>query len=128
MSARRTSTEGEGEPLWRILNLIDEKVEARGEADLDSYDLTNEIARLASEARRQGAPMAELARRVKRMDPKTRRWAKRGDGEEGVSRQALDNMLAVLEKRREPRTTRASRRRRGSESNGAGGINVEALQ
>ena len=57
----------EDQPLERLLELIDEQVEARGKAVLAEVDATAEIARLASEARRKGAPMAELTRHVQRM-------------------------------------------------------------
>ena len=43
-----------------------------------------------------------------------------------VTRQAVDTMVAVHDKRREPRTTRESRRRRDEKPSGK--INVEALQ
>lgn len=107
--------------LERLLELLDEQVKQRGAAVLAVDDATTRIVELASEARRKGATMPELARRVKRMDTKERRL-------KPVTRQALDTMLAVYEKRREPRTTRASRRARDTRtSSAAGRINLAAF-
>lgn len=108
-------------PLERILAQLDDKVTERGQAEQAELDLTEEIARLASDARKHGAQMTELARRIKRLNRKTLEL-------ESVTRQAVDTMLATYEQRREPRTTRASRRRR--DSNGtppAGTLNMDAL-
>jgi hypothetical protein len=80
-------------------------------------DATEEITRLAAEARRQGASMSELTQRVQRLDRNDRKLVP-------VTRQAIDNMIAVHEKRRPARTTRASRRRREP----AGQLNAEALK
>lgn len=107
-------------PIERLLELIDEQVQERGKAALAVEDANTRITELASEARRQGATMPELARRVKRMDTKERVL-------KPVTRQALDTMLAVYEKRREPRTTRASRRRREPGETPAGRINLKAF-
>lgn len=114
---KKADNELENMPLERILEVIDAKVQARGEAVLARVDLSREIAQLVSEARRQGATMPELAARVKKMDVKERKL-------KPVTRQAIDTRLAVHEDRREPRTTRASRRRREP----AGTINAEALR
>jgi hypothetical protein len=92
----------------RLLELIDEQAKVRGAAVIAELDATARIAELASEARRKGATMADLRLRVQRMDKKERKLTP-------VTRQALDTMLAVHEERREPRTTRASRRRRDVE-------------
>lgn len=119
MPARKKKTEDQ--PLERILELIDEQVKARGEAALAELDATDRIAELTSEARRKGATMPQLAERVKRMDKNDRKL-------KPVTRQALDNMLAVHEGRREARTTRASRRRRNAEPAAGGGVNLEALR
>lgn len=105
----------EDTPLERLLELIDERVKARGEAVIAELDATEEITKLASEARRKGATMSELTQRVQRMDKHDRELRP-------VTRQAIDTMIAVHEKRRPARTTRASRRRRE-----AGKINVDAL-
>jgi hypothetical protein len=117
MARRKTA---EDQPLERVLELIDEKVKARGEAVVAELEATDEIARLTSEARRKGASMVELSRRVQRLDKRERTL-------KPVTRQALDTMLATFEKRREPRTTRASRRRR-EPAEAAAGINLEALK
>lgn len=107
--------------LERILAQLDDKVIERGDAVIAELELSNDIARLASEARKHGAQMTELARRIQRMDKHKRELVP-------VTRQAVDTMLATFEQRREPRTTRASRRRR--DSNGtppAGTLNMDAL-
>lgn len=117
---KKADNELENMPLERILEVIDAKVQARGEAVLARVDLSREIAQLVSEARRQGATMPELAQRVKRMDERERAL-------KTVSRQALDTMLAVEEKRREPRTTRASRRRREPAAVAGGSVNAEVF-
>jgi len=103
----------------KILELIDEQVAARGDAVLTVEDTTARIAELASEARRKGVTMPELTQRIKRMDKHDRKLVP-------VTRQAVDTMVAVHDKRREPRTTRESRRRRDEKPSGK--INVEALQ
>jgi SMC interacting uncharacterized protein involved in chromosome segregation len=110
----------EDQPVERLLELIDEQVDARHKATLAERAATDEITRLASEARRKGATMASIANHVKKVDP---------DGSlSPVSRQNVDTMLAVFEKRREARTTRASRRRRTPDPAAVGGtLNVEAL-
>jgi hypothetical protein len=110
----------ENMPLGRILARLDAKVQARGEAVLDEVDLTREIVQLVSAARRRGATMPDLAERVKRMDKKERVL-------KPISRQALDMTIATEEKRREPRTTRASRRRRKPETVAVDGVNAEAF-
>jgi hypothetical protein len=107
------------EPLEKIFKLIDKEVEKRGKAVLVDVDTSAEIARLSSEARKQGASMAQITERVRRMDKKERVL-------KPVTRQAIDIMLATFEQRREPRTTRASRRRRDVEP--AGQINADALK
>src|SRR4051812_15067638 len=104
-------------PLERVLELIDEQVKARGAAVVAELDATDEITRLATEARRQGPSMSELTQRVRRMARKARKLAP-------VTRQAIDNMIAVHENRRPARTTRASRRKREP----AGQLNAEALK
>jgi len=104
-------------PLERILELIDEEVKDRGDAVLAIEDATARIAKLASEARKKGATMAQLTERIKRMDKNDRKL-------KPITRQAVDTMVAVHDKRRPARTTRASRRRREE----AGKINVDALQ
>jgi len=122
MPRKRKATEEELErPAERILELLDEKVKLRGKAVLIEADASAEIARLTSEARRKGVSMAELTRHVQRMDKRERKL-------KPVTRQALDTMLATFEQRREPRTTRASRRRRESEAVATGNLNVEAFQ
>jgi hypothetical protein len=99
-----------GQPdLQRILALLDEQVERRGRAVLEQLDASEEIARLASEARRHGATMSELTRHVRRMDKRRRELVP-------VTRQAIDTMLATFEQRRPPRTTRASRRARNADA------------
>lgn len=115
--ARRRNTEEDS--LERILELLDEKVKARGAAVLAVEDTSAEIARLASEARRHGVTMPELTKHVQTMDKRTRKLRT-------VSRQQVDNMLAAHEQRRDPRTTRASRRRR--ESTPAGSLNTAAFE
>jgi hypothetical protein len=105
--------------LEKILANIDKQVTARGKAVLAEVDASAEIARLTSAARKQGATMAQLTERVKRMDKKERKL-------KPVTRQALDIMLATFEQRREPRTTRASRKRRTPEP--AGTLNAAALK
>jgi len=112
MAARKT-------PLEKLLSQVDKHVEARGKAVLAEVDATAEIARLTSEARKQGASMPELTQHVRRMDRKTRQLVP-------VTRQAIDIMLATFEERRKPRTTRASRKRRTAEP--AGKINADALR
>jgi hypothetical protein len=102
----------------RLLELLDEAVALRGKAELAVLDASSEIARLASEARRKGVTMAELTKHVKRMDTRDRKLKQ-------VTRQAVDVMLATYEERREPRTTRESRRRR--ESVAAGTLNADAF-
>lgn len=109
----------EEDPIDKILKLIDKEVAARGKAVLAEVDATERIAELASEAKRKGAPMRTLTEHIKRMDKNTRELAP-------VTRQAADTMLAVHEKRRAPRTTRASRRR--SDSKTAGKVNSAALK
>lgn len=116
---RRKKTQDEDQPLERVLELLDAKVEERGKAVLAELEATTEIARLTSEARRKGATMAQLTQHVKRMDRRQRKLV-------SVTRQALDVMLATFEERREPRTTRASRRRRDPEV--GAGINAEVFQ
>jgi hypothetical protein len=106
-------------PMEKLLKALDKQVARRGKAVLEEVDASAEIARLASEARRQGAPMTQLAERVQRMDKKEREL-------KPVTRQAIDVMLATYEERRPPRTTRASRRRRDVEP--AGQINADALK
>ena len=108
----------EEQPLERLLELIDEQVEIRGKAELIEADASARIAELVSEARRRGCPMPELTQRVKRMDKKERVL-------KPVSRQALDTTIAVHEKRRPARTTRASRRR---QDDVGGVLDVEALR
>lgn len=103
--------------LDRIFELIDEKVKAAGQHVLAAHDLNEEITRLTSEARRQGATMPELAMRVQKMDVTDRKL-------KPVTRQAVDTRIAIHEGRREPRTTRASRRPREA----AGMINTSAFQ
>jgi hypothetical protein len=107
----------EAPPLERVLELIDEKVKEAGDHTLAAHDLNDEITKLASEARRQGASMSELTQRVRKMDVKDRAL-------KPVPRQAVDNRLAVHENRRPARTTRASRRKREP----AGQLNAAALQ
>lgn len=107
--------------LEKIFKQIDEEVQARGRAVLEDVDRSAKIAKLSSEARKHGATMAQLTERVQRMDKKERKL-------KPVTRQAIDIMLATFEKRREPRTTRASRRRRTVEPAAAGKINAEVLQ
>lgn len=119
--ATRKKKETEDQPLERLLELIDQAVEARGTHVKADVQLTERIAELTSEARRKGASMPQLTKHVRRMD--------RRDLElKPVTRQALDNMLAVHEGRREPRTTRASRRRRRRDANPGGGVNLDALR
>lgn len=111
----------EDQPLERLLQLIDEAVQARGRAVLAEVDATAKIAELTAEARRKGAPMTGadgLTQHVQRMDKSTRKLTP-------VTRQALDTMLAVHDGRREPRTTRASRRRR--ETTTSGTLNTEVF-
>lgn len=115
----RKKKEDQDQPLERLLELIDAQVAKRGQAQLVELDTSAEIARLTSEARRKGASMTTLTERVRRVDKKTRKL-------KPVTRQALDVMLATFEQRREPRTTRASRRRRAAEP--AGRLNAEALK
>lgn len=103
----------------KLLEALDKKVTERGKAVLAEVDASAEIARLASEARRQGVPMGVLINHVQRMDRKSRKL-------KPVTRQAIDIMLATFEQRREPRTTRASRRRRTPEP--VGKLNAEALR
>jgi hypothetical protein len=111
-------TKKEDTPLERLLELIDEKVQARGQSVIAELDATEEITKLASEARRKGATMSELTQHVKRMDRSDRTL-------KPVTRQAIDMMIAVHEQRRPARTTRASRRRREEP---VGRINAEALK
>jgi len=108
------------DPIERLLAQIDKQVAARGKAVLAEVDASAEIARLTSEARKQGVSMNALTERVQRMDRKEREL-------KPVSRQALDIMLATFEERREPRTTRASRKRR-TPAEPAGKLNQEALR
>lgn len=117
MAARR-SRKKEDTPLERLLELIDDKVHARGQAVLAELDATEEITRLAAEARRKGALMSDLSQRVKVMDRRERVLRP-------VTRQAVDTLIAVHEGRRPARTTRASRRRREP---AAGKLNLEALK
>jgi hypothetical protein len=109
-----------GGPSERVLELIDEAVAERGRHVLAELDLTNRIAELASEARRQNVPVHVLTQHVKRMDPRQRRLFP-------VSRQSVDNMVAVFEGRREARTTVASRRRRPKPADN-GRLNADALR
>lgn len=115
-----TRKKKDDQPLERILGLIDKQVAARGKAVLAEVDASAEIARLTSEARRKGATMAQLTERIKRMDKKERVL-------KPITRQAIDIILATYEKRRPPRTTRASRRRR-EPAEPAGKLNPEALK
>lgn len=117
MPPRKKKTEDT--PLEKLLELIDERVKARGDAVIAELDATEEITRLATEARRKGATMSELTRRVQRMDKRERVL-------KSVTRQAIDTMIAVHEERRPAKTTRASRRRRVEEP--AGKLNQEALK
>lgn len=104
----------------RLLELLDELVARRGDAVLAVEDTTAEIARVASEARKKGVEMKTLVAHIKKMDRGTRELT-------SVTRQAVDTMLAVHDQRREPRTTRASRRRREEPAPAGGTLNVEAL-
>lgn len=106
-------------PLDKVYRLIDKEVAARGKAVLVEVDATERIAELAAEAKRLGAPMRELTEHIKRMDKNTRELVI-------VTRQAADTMIAVHERRREPRTTRASRRR--SDKPRTGKVNSAALK
>jgi hypothetical protein len=116
-----TRTEApDDEALARVLELIDERVKARADAVMAELKASDEIMRLVAEARRKGAIMPDLARRVKRVD--------RGDRKlKSISRQALDLALAQHEGRRSARTTRASRRRREPAAAG-GSLNLDALK
>jgi hypothetical protein len=105
--------------IEQILKLIDRQVKIRGDAERKEMEATERIAQLASEARRSGASMKLITKRIKRLD--------HSSGElKPVTRQAADTMIAVIEGRREPRTTRASRRRR--EEVAAGHINHDAFK
>jgi hypothetical protein len=113
-----------------LLKEIDKKVAARGKVVVSELDLTEEITKLVSEARRKGVTMSELTQHVQRMDKRERKL-------KPVTRQALDTMIAVHEQRRPARTTRASRRARGESPSAvhkdeaqlaAGKINVDALK
>jgi hypothetical protein len=106
-------------PVEKLLELIDEQVKLRGDAVLAIEDTTAKIAELASEARRKGAPMVDLVKHVQRMDKNDRKL-------KPVTRQAVDTMLAVHERRRPPKTTRASRRKSDPEQ--AGSLNLDALK
>lgn len=106
--------------LERLYELLDEQSAARGAAVLAAEDATAEIARFAAEARRKGATMPELRQHVRKMDVKTRKMTP-------ISRQFLNTMIAVHEKRAVPKTTRASRRSLASQSP-AGQLNAEALK
>jgi hypothetical protein len=107
------------DPLTKILRELDKKVDQRGKAVLADVDLSADIVRLASQARKHGATMPELAARVKRMDRKERVL-------KPITRQAMDAAMAVKENRRPARTTRESRKRRPPKP--AGTINAEALR
>lgn len=106
-------------PLERLLELLDEQVKARHDHALAERAATAEIVRLSAEARAKGATMPQLLEHVKRVDKEGNLVA--------MTRQNLDNMLAVHDQRREPRTTRASRRRREESAPAGGTLNVEAL-
>jgi hypothetical protein len=102
----------------RLLELIDEQVQERLRATLAERAATKRITELASEARRKGKTQAEVAAHVQRVTD---------DGKLApISRQALGVMVAVHDERVEPRTTRASRRRR--EQQAVGTLNIEALR
>jgi hypothetical protein len=108
-------------PVDKIMKALDKKVAERGKASAAVMDTTAEITKLVIDARRHDVSMAELARHVKRLDKNTRELVP-------VSRQMLDTMVAPIEKRREARTTRESRRRKPTEPAVADRLNVEALQ
>jgi hypothetical protein len=116
----RGTRKEEENPLWRLLEMIDDQVELRQEHAVAERAATAEIVRLSAEARDKGATMPQLLEHVKRVDKEGNLVA--------MSRQNLDTMLAGHTQRREPKTTRASRRRRGDDESTAGGrLNVDAL-
>jgi predicted ArsR family transcriptional regulator len=119
---QRAYMDDDSDALNRVLETLDTKVAARGEHELAALDATAEITRLAAEARRHGASMPELAKRIKRLDKRDRVML-------SISRQALDAMLAKLDGNAQPpaaRKPRASRRRR--EAGPAGSLNAAAFE
>lgn len=97
----------------RFKRSIGEKVAARADAVKIERELTESIAQLCIEARREGVVMARLAEWVKVVDPKT--------GElRSISRQAVDQLVAAHEGR-----DRAPRKRGKAKTNG--GIKMGAF-
>lgn len=120
---RAYANDDDSAALEQLLAALDAKVAERGKHELAALDATPEIVRLAAEARRHGATMPELAKRIKRLDKRDRELR-------SISRQALDVMLSKLDGGQNDRTKRAPRRRREADSSSsvAGGrVNVEAL-
>jgi hypothetical protein len=118
---QRAYMEDDSDALNRVLETLDTKVAARGEHELAALDATAEITRLAAEARRHGASMPELAKRIKRLDRSDRAM-------HSISRQALDAMLSKLEGGQGTKPARVPRPPRRREGGPAGSLNAAAFE